>query len=860
MNSKKIISSVSLTTAILATGIISQEAHADGLKPNRNATAPVAAETIKPATATTQAQSKPVTQADVATAETAYNQATTEVATAKADVDAKTQAETSAQTAVDSATTAVADAKKDAAEATPAGIAKAEQAIATAEANATTKEATIESTKAEQAKADKDVESKTAQVTADQKDVDAKASDVKAKEQGVSDAKAVLDGTGASKIIAKQEQAKANQTSAQSAKDLAERTLADAKAADAKRDNDIASAKADLPTKEAEQTKANQTLVQAQKDANTTADAERLAHAAKASADAKAESINTVNIPAEYIQALKASSKARVESETYKQAIATLKAINQKALELNAFKSNPEDTKVVFSDINNLPEDVRTNLSLFTADLVNQIRTAFGTPKTDVTKSSVAVSDAVTDAYVKANWNDINAGHYNEGIDSVHIGSIPGNWVIENMNSGYRPSATMTLDTLKENIYHSIMRFMFNGYEWLHARSIAGLNLDAGEKDHLGADFSLYETNADKNWPYLLRFHVNTSTKANPDDAAIANPYDSSAILTTQANATQAYNKAKEANDKAQLTQNQAAEDYAIATTNVAKAKALLATLEATPLQTPSAQTDLDAKVQALKTADKALKAADEAVANLNADIKTKTQALENAKAELAKAEQAFKAAETKRDQDQTALENAKAVAKDKALAVKTAESDLASAQTALQAAKDHLANLKDAPARLTKAQTQLATAEKALETAKAELKEALAVLADKEAKATTAKADFDKVSEAYAKVLEAKRQKAVAESYAQIVASGHTPVPVVDANGAVVGYRALETQNQTVKTQVALNQTHFTNQAKATAKGAAASNKTLPATGQASSALHILGSFLVGLGLAATDRRKRCG
>lgn len=847
MNSKKIISSVSLTTAILATGIISQEAHADSVDTTT--------------TTVSQAQSQPVTQADVVSAETAYNQATTEVTTAQANANAKTQAETSAQAAVDTANTAVTEAKRDAAEATPEGIAKAKQAITTAKSDITAKETAVESAKANQAKADKDVEVKSNQVTADQKDVDAKASDVKAKEQGVADAKAVLDGTGASKIIAKQEKTKADQTTAQSNKDLAEKTLADAKTADAKRESDIKTATADLSTKEAEQAKANQALTQAQKAASETADAEHLARTAKLSADAKADSINTVNIPAEYVRALKAFEDARFGTAAYDQAIKDLKAINQAALELNAFKSNPEDAKVVFSDINNLPEDVRTNLSLFTSDLVNQIRAAFGTPKTDVTKSSVAISDAITDAYVKANWNDINAGHYNDGIHGVQVGSISGHSVGENMNSGYVPSATMTLDTLKSKVYDGIMRFMFNGYEWLHARSIAGLSLDdaapltADQKDHLGVDFSFYETSADKNWPYLLRLHVNTSLKANADDVAIANPYDSTAILANQASAATAYNKAKAANDAAQLVQNQATKDYAVATTNVAKAKALLATYQATPLRTANAQADLDAKVQALKTANEALKAANEAVANLNADIKTKTQALENAKTELAKAEQALKIAEAKRDQDQTALENAKAVANAKATAVKTAETELASAQATLKAAQDHLANLKDAPARLAKAQAQLATAEKALETAKAELKAALATLAEKEAKATKAKADFDKVSDAYAKVLDAERQKAIAESYAQIVANGQTPVPVVDANGNVVGYQALETQNQTVKAQATVNQTRFTNQAKGSASS---SDKTLPETGEASSTLHIIGNFLVGLGLASTDRRKR--
>lgn len=186
------------------------------------------------------------------------------------------------------------------------------------------------------------------------------------------------------------------------------------------------------------------------------------------------------------------------------------------------------------------------------------------------------------------------------------------------------------------------------------------------------------------------------------------------------------------------------------------------------------------------------------------------------------------------------------------------------SAQTAVNTATPAVTDAKrDAaeatPEGIAKAEKAITTAESDV-TAKENAVESAKTEQTKADKDVEAKADFDKVSEAYAKVLEAERQKAIAESYAKIVADGHTPVPVVDANGTVVGYQALETQNQTVKAQASINQTHFTNQAKATAKGAAQSGKTLPETGEVSSALHILGSFLVGLGLAATDRRKRRG
>ena len=74
MNSKKIISSVSLATAVLATGIISQEAHADSVD----------------TTTTTASQAQP----QLVTAE--------QVASAKATFENNQEAQAQAQSAADS--------------------------------------------------------------------------------------------------------------------------------------------------------------------------------------------------------------------------------------------------------------------------------------------------------------------------------------------------------------------------------------------------------------------------------------------------------------------------------------------------------------------------------------------------------------------------------------------------------------------------------------------------------------------------------------------------------------------------------------------------------------------------------------
>lgn len=133
MNSKKIISSVSLTTAILATGIISQEAHADSVDTTT--------------TTVSQAQSQPVTAEQVASAKASYDTNQEAQVKAQSVVDSKKQALETAKANTTAAQDAVAQAETVTAQATEVNIQSAKEAIPTAEAKVQPAKETVETAK-----------------------------------------------------------------------------------------------------------------------------------------------------------------------------------------------------------------------------------------------------------------------------------------------------------------------------------------------------------------------------------------------------------------------------------------------------------------------------------------------------------------------------------------------------------------------------------------------------------------------------------------------------------------------------------------------------------------------------------------
>ena len=158
----------------------------------------------------------------------------------------------------------------------------------------------------------------------------------------------------------------------------------------------------------ADQNAANQAKA-AYETAQTVANEKAVALAAAEAAKKKAESSTTnirqkFTVSSEYISALKIyESKTSTAEEKY-QAEQTLKDINKRDRENNKYQDNEADKNITISDLNKLSEAQITDLSLYTSSLINQIRSAFGTTETSVSKGSVIATDRVTDGYVADNW------------------------------------------------------------------------------------------------------------------------------------------------------------------------------------------------------------------------------------------------------------------------------------------------------------------------------------------------------------------------------------------------------------------------------------------------------------------------
>lgn len=241
----------------------------------------------------------------------------------------------------------------------------------------------------------------------------------------------------------------------------------------------------------------------------------------------KAEkAVNKITVSDEYVAALQQLKNNKRGTTAYEEAVATLTALNDSLRAQQVFKSNDADKAIILTDLNNLTEEVRTDLSLFVSSLINNIRTAFGTTQTTVTTGSVNMSDIVTDEYIENNWSfdDVKTyGHDTAALAEARIET--GVSLDENMNTWGAGITSLTLDKLKELAFLSIVDFMYNGNEWLHAISIAGLNPDNGV-NYIGADLSTDGTTR-------TTIHVNglsgATGRALPEtfsEVALSNHYD----------------------------------------------------------------------------------------------------------------------------------------------------------------------------------------------------------------------------------------------------------------------------------------------------------------------------------------------
>ena len=800
---------------------------------------------------------KEVTKGQVDEAKDKLDKSTKAVEEAQAK---KGQAQTEkdqAQTEKDNAQSEVdkAQAVKD--KATPENIEKQKQEVANAETGKADAEKKEESAKNNLDKANQVAKDQEKVVKKSEDKVASAESEVKDAQTNVNNAQAILDGTGQAKVVAEKANAEKAQAQAQTNVSSAEKSLKQAKADDKKLADDISSAQKELTQAKNTVASTQTTLTNAtNKASQTKADLEK-AQTNFSKAESNYKSINTFQVTDEYVSALKSyvNNPYSILDEPTKwdehdeKARENLKKVNQSNVDLNNFKSNSSD-KTIAVNVNHLTDEQKKELSNFASSLINQVRERFGTPKTVVTKGMIEVSDKITAGYVADDWK-FGAGHHNKLINGIAreyglpvIDDETGQ-ALENLNSINNGNEIENMDDAKRWIYQSLNSLLFNGWEWLHAQSITGLTSQGANKEYFALGLS----------------SVTGRTSAHflsvSDKDVSGNKLDKTEIPNTNSveSIVKAYNNAKATLLNAQTENSKAQSDKTNATTENIKAKDKQATIEkrlntlnATPLKTPTAQSNLDKAQGTLANANKRLENAKKALEALTADVKIKQQNLDKAKQELANKQTTLTNAKNNLANEKAKLEELKSLIKIAEKNLALSKEKVVQATKTLEQAKADLKNLLNAEPNLVKAKKVLAQKEATLKEKATALKEAQAILDKLLQEQKIDQETYDKLFALYSAQVEAKRLADLEAQKQAIISSGETPIEVYDETGKLVAYEVKP--KPVAQSPVSYNGAWTKKQDKALPNTAEGKSTALGLTG--------LAMFFGALGLVSPKRKKQ--
>ena len=860
-----VVSTLAISVFGVSTGVSASETE---VAVNEPATRVVAKDEVKP---------KVPAQQDVDTAKAESDKASQDVAKQK-EVVASTEAKiANAEKTIAETTKKVEEAKS----VTPEKVAEAK-----ADADKKADElATAEKTVAD---ADKSV-STTAEKVADQTKVVSNAEKTAtATANKVADAQKKVDSLSSTTDVAPLEKEVSTLTT-QVAEDTqavetTQTNLDNGKKAQSNKDQAIKDAQTGVSSAEATLNLATTSLANAKADQSSKQDALNAAKTDLERAKYELESVDggqaKLNISSEYVRLLREYSNTKNMSFSDQ-----LKALGKKELENrgilgaegnpNKYKA-PEKDKNVPVDIKNLTPEVERKINLFTADLINQIRDAFGRPRAIVTEDSMRIAKEVAKASKEEENHDFEALN--------NVGEKNGVLLSENL--GFRDKGVSNLAELKEAIYENILLGLFLDSDsdellnWAHALSFARLS-DINKpnlvyQNYIGVGF---QPTSEGNF----NIHIDgTSNNGISENAK----FDKTKVVTANNNtkalqekltlAQSTYDSALSELNQAKSSVQSAQTAYTNAETALANARTRLSNLVGNKIDVPSLEKALADAQSKLAQDTKALQTAKESLALAKSNATDKAKALSEAKTALAnaKAEQsnADKALETAKGELEV-LTKAHDVA---VLARKSAGQDLArkreaskeatDTHTVLELALTHRDEvLKALDKELTDAKSKLGVLRTELETAKDELARLEGIA---EAKARIL-ANLKDLKDRYeTEQAEKRRLEELSRKADAIRKAGGQPKEVTNADGKVVDIVDAKAQNKpvnvsynTIKADTKATNVGTTSTDKGTAKDKVepkqATEKALPNTGEASSMLALLGS-LVGLGgLGVLAKRK---
>ena len=518
-------------------------------------------------------------------------------------------------------------------------------------------------------------------------------------ESKLQNAKDILSGTNADKVIKALEEANKKLALAKENVVNKEKVLEEAKKLDKERQDKIDNLTSEKDKLENQVSKQKQDLLVKTQEAEATQKALEEAKKELVKAQNDVDSINNIVLSKEYVEALKTYMDYSLPESTRDKAKEVLKSENEKLLKLNIYKQNKNDDDTLL-DVNNLTEEVRKELSLFASDLVNQIRKQFGTKNTVVTSSAIDFAKKVADEYVNSNFG-VHKGHNEAGISKVasEYGLSQGQFY-ENLYGLYSENNQVTKGSLKSMIYNGIVKFMLNGTEWLHAQSIAGINYNNPQKDYLGVDFSVSKGTG-VHFITVSEEEVNNATKNNFDTKEIPQtrtPEQLKAILDT----VKSDYALKDSNNSQKQQEKENAQSVLSVTQNTLKEVANnLNNVLAIKELTQQAELNLKESQRELEKNTKIQEQAQLNYNNLSADIKVKQQAVESAEKELKEIKEQQQEKQVVYDNVVFDFNRLEADTKVKQQEIKEQQQVIVNLENKLEETKVYLSKLKNAPALL---------------------------------------------------------------------------------------------------------------------------------------------------------------
>ena len=248
---------------------------------------------------------------------------------------------------------------------------------------------------------------------------------------------------------------------------------------------------------------------------------------------------NTIKVSAEYAKALKDYFNYDKSESERNRAEQILKSESSKLRSQEGnFISSASDQVEVYN-LNNLPKEVEIELNYFALDMLNQVRSQMGMPQLTLASSSIDFADKLSKKVREAN-RSVFDWHYVKGINDVaREYGLPtssredevskyGSQFYENNFAVSGVSSEMTKAEMKQWIYNSILNFLFNGTEFLHAQSVAGVNYGTTNKnEYLGLSLHYlkdglgisYITVSDADISKATKSVFNTSSPSNTTES-----------------------------------------------------------------------------------------------------------------------------------------------------------------------------------------------------------------------------------------------------------------------------------------------------------------------------------------------------